>query len=81
MFEIHRFPHEDDMIPQPVHPSVFHGRWDGVLHVHSHLALDDIWAAPVPPGTIQPDLNDHSIVFRNSARPAKMNSMSGEGET
>ncbi len=42
---------------------------DRILHVHSHLAFDDIWGCTrASTGTIQPDLNGHPIVFGNSGK-------------
>jgi len=50
--------------------------------VHAHLALDDVGAAPVPPRG--PSSQTSILIWLSlamRARPEKMNSMSGDGET
>ncbi len=40
---------------------------DRILHVHSHLALDDVRSCAGPsPGTIQPDLDHHLVILGNT---------------
>jgi hypothetical protein len=42
---------------------------DGILHVHSHLTFDDIrGCSRASTGPIQPNFNDHLIVFGNPGK-------------
>ena len=56
--------HEDDVIAEAVTHQLLVADGDRILHVHSHLALDDVGGGAGPsPGPVDPDLDHHLIVL------------------
>ena len=55
---------EDDMVPEAIPHQLFMADGNGILHVHPHLAFDDVrGCARSPAGPIEPDLDHHLIVL------------------
>ena len=74
--------HEDDMVAEAVAHQLFMTDGDGILHVHPHLAFDDVGGgARSSPGPVEPDLDHHLIVLGDPGKARDDELDIGDGET